>query len=132
MKETSYFCTAEWHLKRHMGDHVTLAALLYPFALGISQESGEFFCSGRRLAQYFDCNPTTLYDAIGLLEYIGFFEYAGTKTDGRNVYKVLTHSQWAKQNPKQCAIKTEMSEYAPAIHLPKNELNQLGVMGSIH
>jgi len=131
MTTTNYFCTAEWHLKRCMGDHVTLAALLYSFALGISRESGEFFCSGRRLAKYFDCNPTTLYDAIGLLEYVGFFQYIVTLTDGRKMYRVLTHAEWAEQNPGQCAVKTLKPKNGP-LALPFNEATHHGDGDLIH
>lgn len=131
MVETAYFCSAEWHLKRFMGNHLTLAALLYPFALSISHASGEFFCSGKRLARYFGCNPTTLYDAIGLLEYLGFFEHIATKTDCRKVYKVLTHAQWAKQNPGQCAFKTLKPKNGP-LALPFNEPTHHGDGDLIH
>jgi hypothetical protein len=115
-----------------MGDRITLAALLYPVALGISQESGEFYCSGRRLAKYFDCNPTTLYDAINLLEYLGFFEYVVTKVDGRKIYRVFTHAEWAKRNPGQCAIKTVMSEYFPVVFSQGDDSGHHGVDDSAH
>lgn len=127
--KTSYFCTAEWHLKRCMGDRITLAALLYPVALGISQESGQFYCSGRRLAKYFDCNPTTLYDAINLLEHLGFFEYIATKVDGRKIYSVFTHAEWAKRNPGQCAVKAVMPDYFPT---EIDDSAHQGVDGLIH
>ena len=121
MKATSYFCTAEWHLKRCMGDHITVAALLYPFALAISQESGRFYCSGQRLAKYFDCNPTTIYNAIAFLEYLEFFEYVATMVDGRKIYEVLSHGEWAKRNPGRCAIKAVKPKNSPAVAIVRRD-----------
>lgn len=104
---SKYFCSAEWHLRRYMGGHITLAALLYPFALAISKNTARFFCSGIELADYFNCSQTTVYANIQLLEDLGFFEYLQTFADRRKVYAVLTHSQWAKSHPGRCVVKDQ-------------------------
>src|SRR5438270_10328885 len=98
MVQTAYFCSAEWHLRLYMRDRLTMAALLYPFALGIAKD-GKFYCAGERLAEYFDCSPTTIYAAIQLLEDLDFFVYIGTLADNRKKYQVLTHNQWAESRP---------------------------------
>jgi hypothetical protein len=94
-----------------MGDHISLAALLYTFALRISGNTGLFFCSGVQLAKYFDCNKDTIYAAIGLLEYMDFFLLVSAPPGKPKVYRVLGHSQWAEMNPGRCTVKIEHDDW---------------------
>lgn len=113
--ETRYFCSLEWHLKRYMGNRITLAALLHPFALRIAGKERLFSCSGEELATYFECSKTTVYEAIQLLEDLGFFVLEFEKQCKPSVYRVLTHKEWAAVHPGRCSVKTDRSDYGSSM-----------------
>jgi hypothetical protein len=99
---SEYHCTAEWHISR-MKSRWALA--VYNFALRISKESGVFFCSAVRLAEYFGCNERSIRRAYKQLLEAGFFELTDQVTYEPNVYKVVRHKLWAEKNPGQCPTK---------------------------
>jgi hypothetical protein len=113
--ETNYYCTLEWHLKRYMGGRITLAALVYPFALGISKQSGRFRCSGIELADYFNCSKGAVYEALQLLEDLGFLVLELEASGKPSVYRVLTHKEWAKTHPGKCSVKTDRDAYGSSM-----------------
>jgi len=99
-----YHCTAEWHLTR-MKSRWALA--VYNFALRISKESGVFFCSAVRLAEYFGCNERSIRRAHKQLLEAAFFELTDQVTYEPNVYKVVRHKLWAEKHPGKCVMKRE-------------------------
>lgn len=109
--KTKYFCTAEWHLKRYMGDHISLAALVYPFALRMTKKTGLFYCSGVQLAHYFDCSKDTIYKAIESLENLGFFILESAPPGKPKKYRVLWHSEWADKYPGRCTVKIKHDDW---------------------
>jgi len=99
---SDYYRTAEWHITKMKS---TWALAVYNFALRISKESGVFFCSAVRLAEYFGCNERSIRRAYKQLLEAGFFELTDQVTYEPNVYKVVRHKLWAEKHPGQCPTK---------------------------
>jgi hypothetical protein len=101
---SNFHCCAEWHLARLQ---CPTTALVYPFALRISKNSGKFACSAISLAGFLDVHRTTVLRAYHLLAEIGFFELLEYGNFDTNIYAVVLHRTWAETHPGQCPQKTE-------------------------
>ena len=103
-----YHCSAEWHLIRLRDTNARkapFAAILYPFAYRISNESGRFYCSAVRIAQHFEVSTWTVLRAMEALTLGGFFEIISKEPFQPTLYHVVPHSDWAKSHPGYCAVK---------------------------
>lgn len=101
--ETKFHCCSEWHLARI----TPISFLVYPFALRLSKtHGGRFSYPASLLAEFFEYNEWTVRQSYKELEQIGFFRRVETRMFEANVYKVLTHEEWAADHPEKCAIKT--------------------------
>jgi len=107
VKFSNFHCCAEWHLRTLCA----LCALLYPFALRSSKKSGKFSCSAASVAEFFGVNLRTAQRAFQQLKRVEFFLLleSGKHLFEPSVFRVLTHTEWAEQNPGQC---TEKLSYA--------------------
>ena len=103
---SNYYCSTEWHLYKAARKQ-PLVGYLYTLAQRISQKTGEFYASGERLADYFDCNRKTIYDATDILVKTGFFIYVGKTEQQANIYKPIYHDDWVITHPNQCVLKAE-------------------------
>lgn len=101
--ETKFHCCSEWHLARL----TPISFLVYPFALRLSKtHGGKFSYPASLLADFFNYDEWTVRQSYKELEQIGFFRRVETRMFEANVYKVLTHEEWATGHPEQCATKT--------------------------
>jgi len=95
-------CSAEWHLSR---SGVLFAAVIYGFALKISNKTGRFYVSIPRLAEYFAADDRAIRKAIHKLERFGFFVKL-KEVPGKSVsYRPVPHDEWARKNPNACLEK---------------------------
>jgi hypothetical protein len=100
---TNVHCGSEWHLARL---HCPTAALVYPFALRISKNSGKFACSAISIAAFLGAHRTTVLRAFQRLTEIGFFELLEYGKFDSNIYTVVKHRAWAEAHPGRCTEKT--------------------------
>jgi hypothetical protein len=99
----NYHCCAEWHLAKLY----LICALIYPFALRLSRNSGKFVCSAARVAEYFDVSLRTVQRAYRDLRTLGFFVLLESGKDKfePSIFKVMNHKEWATRNPGKCVEK---------------------------
>jgi len=102
--ETNFHCGSEWHLSRLDS---RAAALVHPFALRISKGSKRFAASATSVAQFFGLHRTTILRAYHELNELGFFELLEYGMFDTNIYRVLNHTEWAKEHPGLCTMKAE-------------------------
>jgi hypothetical protein len=102
---SNFHCCAEWHLARLS----PICALIYGFGLRISKKSGRFTCSAASVAQFLGVSIRTVQRGFQELKSAGFFRMleSGKHSFEPSVYHVLTHLEWAKQNPGRCVEKAE-------------------------
>ncbi len=101
--ESHFHCSAEWHLAKLS----SVCAIVYPFALRISKTYQKFTCSAKSVAEYFDYEERAIRRAYKELEELGLFVRIETGFFEANVFKVLTHKDWATENPNRCTTKIE-------------------------
>ncbi len=101
---SNFHCSSEWHLARLQ---CPTAALVYPFALRISKNSGKFACSAISVARFLDVHRTTVLRAFHKLSELGFFELLEYGKFDTNIYNVVLHSDWAQRNPGKCIQKIQ-------------------------
>jgi hypothetical protein len=101
---SSFHCSPEFHLK----DLSPICALVYPFALRVSKKSDRFAYSATLVARHFGYHPRRVQMAYRELTAAGFFVELEKGLFEPNVYKVLTHKEWAVSHPNACAIKETM------------------------
>lgn len=97
-----YHCTSEWHLAKLKS---RFAAILYPFAGRISSKTSRFHCSAERVAGHFGVSRWTVIRSIKELEGLGFFELIAKEPFRPSLYRVWSHSDWAKAHPDCCAVR---------------------------
>jgi hypothetical protein len=100
---TSFHCCAEWHLSRLSSP----CAVIYPFALRISKNSGKFTGSAGSVGRFFCFSLRTAQRGFRELRESGFFTLieSGKRSFEASTYGVLTHKEWAIQHPGECAEK---------------------------
>jgi hypothetical protein len=101
---SNFYCSSEWHLARL---RCPTAALVYPFALRISKNSGKFSCSAISVARFLDVHRTTVLRAYHQLSELGFFELLEYGRFDTNIYSVVLHSDWAERHPGRCIQKIQ-------------------------
>ena len=122
---TPFHCGWEWHLKRNS----RACLLIYSLASRVaSKQGGVFWPSAARIALQFGLSKDTVHRALRALRKLGFFEWLGRGQRGTNRYRVLSHDDWKKKHPKQCAVyhrdlETDCIEPSPAI-VPPRERNE--------
>jgi hypothetical protein len=100
-----FLCSAEWHLSRSGSMH---AAVIYGFALKLSNSSGRFNVSIHKLADYFDADPRYIRKAIHKLVRAGFFVKLKEVPGSAVAYRPVPHAEWARKNPDSCLVKVAM------------------------
>jgi hypothetical protein len=104
MSETKFYCCAEWHLARL----APICSLVYPLALRLSKtHDGIYTYSAKSVAEFLGYDEWTVRESgCKKLAELGFFVLRERGTFEANVYKVLSHNEWAADHPGQCATKT--------------------------
>jgi len=97
-----FFCSAEWHLQQMKS---RLASSLYNWARRLSKQSRVFSASAEHVAEYFGVNRKTALSALEELAENGFFIIDRSERFKPNVYRVISHNEWAKRNPSRCVEK---------------------------
>lgn len=82
-----------------------MTPFIYSFGLKISRKTDRFYCAATRLAEYFEVHRTAAAKAMRELTALGFFEVVEQEKFKPTVYRVLTHAEWAEENPDQCCEK---------------------------
>ena len=101
---TNFHCCPEWHLAKLKSP---TGALIYPFAHRLSRRSHKFSCSSETVGEFFGRDRKTVLRAFGELCKVGFFELIEKGRFDVNVYRVLSHTEWAAKNPGKCAQKVQ-------------------------
>ena len=101
-----FHCSAEWHFSRFTSSRA--AALIHPWALRISKNTGKFSVSATQAANHFNISRSTASRAYTELHESGFFKLLEYGQFDSNVYEVLTHKEWCKAYPDQCVIREEL------------------------
>ena len=98
-----FHCSGEYHLLKYGG--LTLA--VYNLMYRVAKKSGKFMGSAPSIARYFGVNERSVDRALDNLEEMGFIILlkSGQATFESNVYKVLSHAEWALAHPDHCAQK---------------------------
>lgn len=109
--ETSHFyCSLEWHTARLS----PVCTPLYTFAFALSGGTGvefrkrRFFVSAEKLADYFGYSACQVRRGLKELEELGFLQLIAREKFRPTHYRVLSHSEWAKKHPGNCAVKAEL------------------------
>jgi hypothetical protein len=103
--ETKFHCCSEWHLARLS----PISFLVYPFALRLSKtHGGRYSYPATLVGEFFDYDEWTVQQSYKELEKAGFFRRLETRFFEGNVYRVLSHKEWAADHPGQCAVKTTL------------------------
>jgi hypothetical protein len=101
--ETKFHCCSEWHLARLS----PISILVYPFALRLSKPyGGTYTYPASIVADFFGYNEWTVRQSYKELQESGFFNRIETRFFEGNVYRVVTHQEWATVHPGKCATKT--------------------------
>jgi hypothetical protein len=103
--ENSFHCSAEWHLKSL---NSRLACPLYTWGRRLSANSTNFFPSVESIANYFDCNRTTVFRALQELVAYGWAEIVRKEAGKPVVYRLIEHEEWSRNNPDCCTEKDTM------------------------
>jgi hypothetical protein len=110
MEDSPFFCSEYFHL----AELSPVCALIYGLAYRISKSSrmrdrggpkGTLHCSAESLAIYFDRHVATVRSSLKELVKLGFFELLNAGKFRPNVYRVLSHDEWAEKHPGRCATK---------------------------
>lgn len=107
METAPFHCSAEWHFARLSGRGKFFAATLYSFAYHLSKNTGNFYSSIPRLAEYFGVDERTVRKALHGLEKTGFFEIVAKPRGLPIQYRVVGHKDWAALHGGKCAAKAE-------------------------
>jgi hypothetical protein len=110
-----FHCGWEWHMRELRN---VPAVLIYSLASRLTakktakkeNEDKIFDAAAKTTALSFGLNATTVRRAIKPLCKLGFFEKLGRSRHGTNKYRVISHDEWAKKHPGQCAIFQPWSE----------------------
>lgn len=105
-KETAFYCSSVYHLVNLS----RAAQSVYDVGMSLTkgEEDAEFFASAKQLADYIGYEVKQIKRARAELTELGFFELKRERDFDTNVYRVLTHKQWAERHPGQCAEKVVM------------------------
>jgi hypothetical protein len=107
---TRFHCSVEWHLALLEG---RFTGLIYSFAYRIAGTGGSFHASAINVAEFFHCHRNAVLRSYKQLEQAGFFVVKRPalklrQGDGRfttTIYEVLSHKEWARKHPGECAAK---------------------------
>lgn len=110
MEDSSFHCCEQWHL----AGLLPICSLIYPLAYRISQSKGKqerggpkgtLHCSAESLATYFGRKACTVQRGLKKLRQLGFLELLDARKFKPNVYRVLSHKEWAEIHPGMCATR---------------------------
>jgi hypothetical protein len=105
---SEFYCCAEWHISRFKWAKEA-AALIYPWALRLcnSGEKRMFRASVAQAAEFFRIGMRTAQRAFEYLREAGVFILIESGKDNyeASTFEILTHQEWAAENPGQCTIK---------------------------
>jgi hypothetical protein len=89
-----------------LNSHLTCP--LYTWGRRLSANSSNFFPSVENIANYFDCNRTTVFRALQELVAYGWAEIVRKEAGKPVIYRLIEHEEWAKNNPDCCTEKDTM------------------------
>lgn len=110
MEDSPFYCCEQWHL----ANLKPICSLIYQLAFRISRSKGKqerggpkgtLHCSAERLAMYFGRNSCTVQRGLKQLQQLGFLELLDARKFKPNVYRVLSHEEWAEIHPGMCATR---------------------------
>lgn len=107
--ETAFYCNATWHLVRLS----RISQSVYSLACVVAKKSGLFSASAKNVADFLGYEEKQVRRGSKELEEVGFFEFESAKEFDTNVYRVLTHKQWAAKHPNKCAAKQDFGWHNP-------------------
>ena len=90
----------------HLATLCPSAAYIYGLAYKLTKQGKELlFPSAASLADYFACSEDTIRRGLKALVGLGFLELTQADPFQTNVYRVLSHTEWAKEHPEQCCTR---------------------------
>lgn len=110
IEDSPFHCCEQWHL----AGLLPICSLIYPLAYRISQSKGKqerggpkgtLHCSAESLAAYFGRKACTVQRGLKKLRQLGFLELLDARKFKPNVYRVLSHKEWALEHPGMCATR---------------------------
>lgn len=112
MEDSSFHCSEQWHL----ADLSPICSLIYSLAYKLSRSKAKariglpstLYCSAVSLAIYFGRDPSTIRRGLKELVELGFLIKVDARKFKPNVYRVLSHEEWANENPGKCAVKLSL------------------------
>ena len=118
--KSSFHCGWEWHFRKQS----RACLLIYALASRVTATNGKpFWASAASIALSYGLSKDTVYRAIRTLCKLGFFELLGKYWRGTNEYRVLSHEEWVRKHPGQCAVyqrssRADSSEPSSELTLP--------------
>src|SRR6266436_7174519 len=106
---SEFLCSPEWHIMR-LDSAVDATLALYALAIRLTHAGKKnYHASVPQLMHHFDRSESTFHRAYGNLRNLGFFILleSGQFNWESNVFRVLTHEEWAEEHPNQCAVKID-------------------------
>src|SRR6266481_4434718 len=107
---TEFFCSADWHIMRLDAKAVDATLSLYSLAYRITRAcKNKYRASVPQVMHHFNRSEATFHRAYSNLRKLGFFVLleSGQENWEANVFRVLTHDEWAEAHPNQCAVKLD-------------------------
>lgn len=100
-----FHCSIERHLQSLSSK---CASNLYHWARRLASTTGVFSASAEHAAKFFRVDRKTVLRALDELNEAGFFELQRAELFRPNVYRVVSHKEWARRHPKKCIEKDVM------------------------
>jgi len=117
--DSHYHCNTIYHLARITGHGSEYVLPLYDESRIISGDSGRFFASMVKLAEFLNCERRVLYPAADLLCKSGFWEVL-SEIPGKTVqYKSYGHEEWSLKHPERAE-----AECCKKLHMPWDDEEQ--------
>jgi hypothetical protein len=106
--KSRFYCEAGWHLEKQSKHCV----LIYNLASKVTAKKKPklFEPAAVTVASHYRISKDTARRAMRKLHKLGFFELVGTTRYGTNCYRFVSHDEWARKHPGQCAVYQPHSE----------------------
>jgi hypothetical protein len=109
-RETAFHCAYEWHLARLRPACLPIYVLACRITGKQRPANGKipenpFFPSAESIGHYLGLNERTVRRGLTDLTEAGFLKLKSSRPFCTNTYVVVSHTEWAEQNPGQCAEK---------------------------
>lgn len=117
LENENFHCCAEWHLSCLP----PVCSSIYPLAYRLTSDDNEpdrrsktktFYASAESLAVFFGYSPAQIRRGLKELVHLGFLELLKTGRYRTNVYRVVSHEEWARKHPGGCTRKIEIDYFS--------------------